>query len=174
MNSLNVTADPAYFSLLHAPIGIAIVITDTHGNFVACNANFRALIEYDRDELQQLDFQRLTHQDDVDRSQRLLGDLFSGSVSKVVMEKRYFACSGRAVWCRVHASTLSAGDGQAPWVVKVVEDITERKSAEKQIVKSQMLLKMAGRAARLGGVDIRQRVPGAFVVRRNLRHPRCA
>lgn len=151
MNSLNVTADPAYFSLLHAPIGIAIVITDTHGNFVACNANFCALIEYDRDELQQLDFQRLTHQDDVDRSQRLLGDLFSGSVSKVVMEKRYFACSGRAVWCRVHASTLSAGDGQAPWVVKVVEDITERKSAEKQIVKSQMLLKMAGRAARLGG-----------------------
>lgn len=149
MNSLNVKADPAYLSLLQAPIGIAIVITDTHGNFVACNANFCALIDYDKDELQQLDFQKLTHQDDVDRSQQLLGDLFAGSVSKVVMEKRYFARSGRAVWCRVHASTLSAGDGEAPWVIKVVEDITERKSAEKQIVKSRTLFAGPCRTSRL-------------------------
>lgn len=151
MNSVIPAEDPAYRSLLHVSIGIAIVVTDIPGNFIACNGNFCGLVGYEEHELTSLDFLGITHQEDVERSQWLLKDLVAGLVSRTVLEKRYVTKLGRVIWCRLNASMLPEQVGQAPRVVFVVEDITDRKAAEEQVSKSQLLLKMAGRAAQLGG-----------------------
>lgn len=137
--------------MLQAPIGIAIVVTDIPGNFVACNAHFCSLLEYAQDELLALDFPGLTHRDDSERSQWALRDVISGRAANAVLEKRYIAKSGKVLWCRVHASLWSQASDKPQRLVRVVEDITDRKKAEQQIIKSQLLLKMAGRAAQLGG-----------------------
>lgn len=151
MNSHDLAPDPGFLSILQAPIGIAIVVTDVPGNFIACNAHFCSLIEYEREELSALDFPSLTHRDDFERSQWALRDVLAGRTVNVVLEKRYIAKSGKVLWCRVHASVASHADGKPQRVLRVVEDITDRKKAEQQIIKSQLLLKMAGRAAQLGG-----------------------
>ena len=63
--------------------------------------------------------------------------------------KRFLA-GGSAVWCKLSLS-LNREDDNSPEFIGVVEDISDKKTTEESLRRSQAMLSIAGKTAKLGG-----------------------
>lgn len=137
--------------LLDAPLGIAIAITDPLGYFQACNPAYCDMLGYTRAELLGMDWGAVTHHEDRARNRELRDQLLRREISNFEMEKRYTTKTGETVWGHVRLSITGENSDCPGYLLSATEDITEQRAARLQLQKNQLLLKMAGRAARLGG-----------------------
>jgi PAS domain S-box-containing protein len=62
----------------------------------------------------------------VDSNQHLFADLVAGRSDSYTLEKRYLKPNGDTVWVRINASRLADQGVDGPWVLGLVEDITEQ------------------------------------------------
>jgi PAS domain S-box-containing protein len=151
MNPETPRQDALHSALFSAPIGMAMAITDLQGRILECNQAYCAMLGYTRAELQTLETVAITHPDDRARNRELLDQLVRREVPNFVMEKRYLTKAGETIWSRIHVA-FTADDSDLPGcLLGVAEDITAQRLANQQLQRNQLLLRMAGRAARLGG-----------------------
>jgi diguanylate cyclase (GGDEF)-like protein/PAS domain S-box-containing protein len=113
-----------------APIGMALVAQE--GRFLRVNRSLCDITGYDENELLRLDFQQITHADDVDRDVEQARRLLAGELRRYQMEKRYRRRDGRIVWVMLSVS-LVRDCGRTPYFLAQIEDIDERKQAERQL-----------------------------------------
>jgi signal transduction histidine kinase len=66
----------------------------------------------------------------------LFNQLRQGAIQRYQREKRYVHKDGRLVWAQSHASAVRGGDGELRFIISIVEDITERKQMEKEILET--------------------------------------
>lgn len=132
-----------------AATGIAIASAD--GRFIEANPAFCDVVGYRVEELQALDLWTLTHPADLAANRPLVEKLLEGQIDSFVVEKRYLKKGGGAAWVRASMSVARTAGGAVQNIFAVTEDITERKQTEERLRRSQSLVAMAGRAARLGG-----------------------
>jgi PAS domain S-box-containing protein len=111
-------------------IGVAVLKPD--GRFIEFNDAFNELCGYDATELRALNSLELTHPDDRDAMSALLTDLLNGSRSDFVIEKRYLRKDGSVIWVQNSVSLTHDKAGRPLHLVKLVQDITERKVAERR------------------------------------------
>jgi len=114
----------------NAAVGIAHVSRE--GRFTLVNQKLCDILGYDKDELLGMTFQRLTHPDDLPRDLELTERLHRGEIDQFSLEKRYVRKDGGAVWIRLTASKQSDDLG-----IAVVEEITDRKRAERALSQSE-------------------------------------
>lgn len=103
-----------------APIGVALVGLD--GRFLKVNGPFSDLVGYSVEEMLALDFQTITHPDDLGRDLELLGLLTAGQIPEYQMDKRYRRENGSIIWVTAATSpsstlrhpTLSSGPMRPP------------------------------------------------------------
>jgi len=119
----------AVFGQVHA--GIAILDTNT-GRFLEINDSYCRIVGYSEAEMLALDFQSVTHPDDLQQDLDQMEALRQGRISGFEMEKRYFKKTGEIVWVILTVALLSREDGPADYHLAVVVDITERKQAQEQ------------------------------------------
>ncbi|REK56929.1 MAG: PAS domain S-box protein [Bacteroidetes bacterium] len=97
--------DTEYWKALfeESPIGIAFVSEE--GKWLKVNDTLCQILGYSRAELEEMDFQRLTHPEDLDADLNMTKRVREGRVDYYEMLKRYITKSGRIVWIRlvVHA-----------------------------------------------------------------------
>lgn len=115
-----------------AGIGVAQVNTNT-GQFVSINKKFCDILGYSQQEMEHLDFQMITHPDDVALSIAAMGELKAGKVRETTLEKRYLRKDGSLVWVNLTAAAMWDPGEPPSFHVTVAEDITARKEAEVQI-----------------------------------------
>jgi diguanylate cyclase (GGDEF)-like protein/PAS domain S-box-containing protein len=73
----------------------------------------------------------LTHPDDVAFSEAAIRSLVSGEKTFVRrVEKRYLHPHGHTIWGELTTSAIESHRGRPPYLISLVEDITERKQAE--------------------------------------------
>jgi len=111
-------------------IGAAVLAPDA--GFIETNAAFSDLCGYSADELLSLNALDLTHPDDRPAMRRLLDRMLDGSRSNFVIEKRYVRKDGSVIWVQNSVSLTHDEAGRPLHLVKLVQDITERKVAEKR------------------------------------------
>ncbi len=114
-----------------AAVGIAHVSPE--GAFIRANERICHILGYDRGELLKMDFQALTHPDDLNVDLDLLHQVIDGKIPRYTMEKRYIRKNGYPIWCNLTVSLLRNPDGTPRYFISVVEDITQRKKAEEQL-----------------------------------------
>lgn len=85
-----------------------------------------------REQLLDQRFADRIHPDDVDEGIRGMRQLFAGELKSFQQEKRYRRNDGSYVWVRLSASVGRGADGQAPYMICVVENIHARKAAEQE------------------------------------------
>jgi PAS domain S-box-containing protein len=111
----------------HAPIGIGLA--EPSGRFIRVNRAYCEMLGYSLDEFLQLDYQTITHPDDlpadVSQSERLL----RGEISSYQMEKRYFRKDGEIIWVSLSVSVVRETSGKPKHFIAQVEDITKRRAA---------------------------------------------
>jgi PAS domain S-box-containing protein len=112
----------------HAAIGIAEIAPD--GGFVRVNEAICGITGRTRDELMSSWLFRYTHAADVDADRDAFRKQVVGDLDFYSIEKRFRRADGRMIWVSVRSSPVRAADGTLLYVVRVVQDITERKQAE--------------------------------------------
>ncbi len=125
--------------------GAGIVHADMDGRFLRVNPQFCRITGYDERELLNLRFHDITHAEDLDADVNAVRRLGDGEINEFSMEKRYLRKGGETIW--VHLTVTLVRDSERnPWFyIGVVDDITERKAREFEILKSQLEAEQANR-----------------------------
>lgn len=134
----------ARFETIFEEAGIGIVIKGVDGKMLDCNPAFQTMLGYPAEELIQRDYLDITHPLDKETSRKLFDELVSGQRKSYSIEKRYLQKDGQITWGRITASLVRGQDGQALFVIGMVENITTQKQIENELVELQRRL-MQGR-----------------------------
>lgn len=114
-----------------APQGMAIV--DLDGRWMEVNDALCRMLGYSREELLQLDFQHITHPDDLTKDLALLQQLLEGVIADYQLEKRYIDKRGNVLWILLSVSLVRDAQGLPLHFVSQIQDITDRFEAEKRL-----------------------------------------
>ncbi len=114
----------------HAAIGIAEVAPA--GSFLRVNEAICGITGYSRDELLSGWLFRHSHPDDIDADREGFRKQVNGELEFYSIEKRFVRKDGRTIWMSVRSSPVRDANGRLQYLVRVVQDITERKAAEQR------------------------------------------
>ena len=115
-----------------AAIGMALVASD--GRWLRVNRSLCGIVGYTAEELLVTDFQSITHPEDLDRDVGQMRRMLDGALSNYDMEKRYIHKEGHIVWVLLSVSLVRGGTDQSTYFVAQIQDITERKLAERRLI----------------------------------------
>ncbi len=115
-----------------APLGIGIV--DLDGRTVMSNETVCRWLGYTPDELASRHWMEFTHPDDVAVNLDLAARLKSGELQTFTLEKRFIAKDGTLMWARLSSSMVRDDAGEPSYVIGIIEDITERKVLEQNLL----------------------------------------
>ena len=114
----------------HVAIGISEVAPD--GSFLRVNEAIHSITGYSREHLLAGKLFRHTHPDDVDPDREGFRKQVAGELEFYSVEKRFVRKDSRVIWMSVRSSPVRDADGRLLYLVRVVQDITERKAAEQR------------------------------------------
>jgi PAS domain S-box-containing protein len=117
-----------------APIGMAL--HDAKGRYVQTNQAYQRMLGYNNEELRHLSVRRITHPDDVLEGQRFFEEFRAGQRDRYQREKRYLRKDGSLVWAHASASAIRNNKGELIYIISMVEDITERKELEQEVIET--------------------------------------
>lgn len=118
-----------------APVGIVRLETTT-GKFIDLNDAFCKIVGYGAEELKNLNFQNITHEDDIENDLKNIELIKKGDINSLEVTKRYIHKSGRTVWVTLIVSKIWRKDENVINHITIVEDITERRRAEEELKQS--------------------------------------
>ncbi|MBI5646545.1 MAG: PAS domain S-box protein [Ignavibacteriae bacterium] len=129
---------------------------------VEVNRAFCEMLGYGREELRGKTWQELTPPEDVGPTQALLGPLLNGEQDAIRFEKRYVRKDGSLLFADVSAALQRDPYGHPTHFIVTVVDISERKTAERQLRDSE---ERFAKAFHVGpaGMTITRIVDGKFL-----------
>ncbi|WP_442940499.1 PAS domain S-box protein [Nostoc sp.] len=113
-----------------AAVGIAHVAID--GSWLLVNQKLCDILGYTLEELQLLTFQDITHPDDLNTNLKYVEQILAENIQTYSMEKRYFRKDNSIVWVNLTVSLMRESSGEPKYFISVVEDISERKAAQRE------------------------------------------
>ncbi len=128
---------------------VGIVHTSATGRILRINKRFCQMIGYERHDIVGRSLSELTPMDGVASTRDLLASAVPGVEHPESVDQRYVHESGEIVYAHVTATLIEDDTGSEPYVMAVVEDVTERQLLEEQLRQAQRM-ESVGRLA--GGV----------------------
>ncbi|CAH1192851.1 Adaptive-response sensory-kinase SasA [Paenibacillus allorhizoplanae] len=123
----------------NASIGMAIVSTE--GRFLEVNKFLCEMFGYELNELLSLDFQTITHPDDIGMNMDYITRILSGEMDAYHMNKRYIHKKGHVVWALLIVSLIRDSNGTPLFFFSQIHDITAVKEAEVIQQQTELVLK---------------------------------
>ena len=100
--------------------------------WISVNQRYCEITGYSRAEILKLKLQDLTHPDDLAASQEFIARIRSGELPEYRMEKRYVRKDGTVIWVHLTVSIVRSVERGSTVLVGFVDDITERRNAQKE------------------------------------------
>jgi PAS domain S-box-containing protein len=110
-----------------------MVMLDEKFHFIKVNPAFASMLGFSPEELQTMTFADVTHPDHVQQDVEQVRRMLRGEISEYRTEKRYLAKSGKEVWGQVQVSVVRTAAGKFHYILAIVSNITERKTAEARL-----------------------------------------
>jgi PAS domain S-box-containing protein len=132
----------------NSAVGIGLI--DMSGKFLAANPVLQRILGYTEEEFQNISLMQITPKEDRETARSRVAQLVGGRLSEYHVEQRYVRRDGSTVWTNASVSVIPGSDVEEPILVKVIEDITERKRAEDRLLNTQAELAHATRVALIG------------------------
>lgn len=134
-NALNQAEERFRLIYQLAPIGIAQVCLIT-GKILEVNDKLCQIIGSSRDDLVGRPLSEFVAPEDWANEHKLLDQMIAGAISTYEIEKRYQRPGREPAWVRVVTTRMIDSDG-LPFRLSIVEDITQRKSAEAALLERE-------------------------------------
>ncbi|MDO8316090.1 MAG: PAS domain S-box protein [Flavobacterium sp.] len=125
-----------------APMGIAIIDSLT-GNLFNVNPMFAKIMGRTIAEMTNIDWMSITHPDDIQLDLNNMAQLLAREINGYRMEKRYIHPDGSYIWINMTVSRILHFDKSHPRHLCMIEDITERKRADQELIIANKELKQA-------------------------------
>ena len=97
-----------------------------------------------------LDFRTITHPDDQEADARLFAEVVAGGRDDYTLEKRYIHKNGEPVHASLAVSAVRAPDGALIRVIAHIQDVTERRRADRALQEINARMTLAMEAVRGG------------------------
>ncbi|MEH1832496.1 MAG: PAS domain S-box protein [Nostoc sp.] len=111
-----------------AAVGITLVALD--GGLIQVNPALCEITGYSHEELIQMNFQEITHPDDLEVDCENARRVLAREISGYSLEKRYIRKDGSIVWVNLTSSAVLDANGQPKYALGILEDISHRKRVE--------------------------------------------
>jgi len=118
-----------------AAVGMALSGAD--GRWLRVNQRLCDILGYSRDDLAQMTSVDVTHPDEREQALEYRRRLAAGELTVYSRDKRYLHKDGRTVWATVSVSVIAGNDRAPALMIAAVEDITDRKNAERALRESE-------------------------------------
>jgi PAS domain S-box-containing protein len=115
----------------NAAVGIEHIGRD--GQLLRVNKALCRVLGYPVDELLTKSFRDVTHPDDLAADLAKFELMREGKIDSYEVEKRDVRKDGAIIWARKAVGCVRKGDGSVDYYVSVIEDISARKQAEKEL-----------------------------------------
>lgn len=126
-------------SFQYSAIGMALISPE--GKWLKANPMVSEMVGYTEEELQNMTFQQITHPDDLDADLNFVQQLLEGKIKTYSMEKRYIHKNGNIVWVLLSVSLMRDKMNHPIYFISQVNDISDRKKAEKKLKETNEELK---------------------------------
>jgi diguanylate cyclase (GGDEF)-like protein/PAS domain S-box-containing protein len=127
------------FRTLFDGASIGILRLGPDGRAVEVNPALEQMLGYTAAELGGMSFREYMHREDLDRADVLFRDLIRGQRESFQLEARYCRKDGELVWAHVRAALERDQDGEPAFAVTMIENITQRKRAEAELIRQSEL-----------------------------------
>jgi len=124
-------------------------LTSIDGKMQTNNA-FCQILGYPEGYLFEINWQDITHPDDIEFNQKILDSIFSGERSVAQWEKRFYHKNGNIIWADISTTLQRDKLGNPLYFITAINDITKRKQAEEALIESERFLRESQAIARLG------------------------
>jgi PAS domain S-box-containing protein len=114
-----------------SPVGAVMVGLDYH--FLRCNNAFCRFVGYAEGDLVGKTFLDVTHPEDKDIGIEKIRAVAKGALAEATFQKRYLRKDGGVVWGELTVGLVPDAKGRPAHFLTIVQDITERKSAEAEL-----------------------------------------
>jgi PAS domain S-box-containing protein len=134
-----------------AAVGIALVATD--GRWLRVNQKLCDIVGYSKDEMMGMTFQDITHPDDMETDLQYVKQVLAAEIQTYSMEKRYIRKDLSPVWINLTVSLIRDDTtGEPKYFISIIEDVSSRKDAEKNLKKTHEQLLHAEKLSAIGGL----------------------
>ena len=123
---------------------LAVSLVDLDGNLLECNPAARQMFDFSNEDLRQISRLNPADFSNLIGSAELFDELSRGSRDYYHLEQPTLRKDGRPAWERGTVSLVRDGSGKPQFIISMVEDITERKQMETDLVELKRRL-MEGR-----------------------------
>ena len=123
----------ARFETIYQGAAIGIALMSPEGGFLDVNPAFELMFGYTMSELRTMTLRDYTYPEDIERNEAMFQEMMDGTHDTYEIEKRFCRKDGQLVWGHVAAALQRGPDGEPQYAISMVENITERKEAERQI-----------------------------------------
>jgi diguanylate cyclase (GGDEF)-like protein/PAS domain S-box-containing protein len=120
---------------------VGIFHADLNGHYLRVNRKFCEITGYTEEELTGPSRPNLSHPDDLDSGGADRKRLLAGEITSHSNEKRYVRKDGRVIWVNRTESVARDEAGNPLYLIRVIEEVTERKRAEEAVVHERVLLR---------------------------------
>jgi PAS domain S-box-containing protein len=129
---------------------IGVALTDPDGHFLATNHVFQLMVGYTEEELCEIRFLDLTHEDYRQANWGLITELLEGTRRQFQIEKKYRCKDGSLIWVSNNVSLVPGSERVPRFIMALSEDITQRKHAEEAFQRSEAYLAEAQKLTHTG------------------------
>jgi diguanylate cyclase (GGDEF)-like protein/PAS domain S-box-containing protein len=116
----------------YAAIGMALV--SSKGRWLQVNRSLCEIMGYSATELLAMDFQKVTHPEDLVHALSNVKQLLKGKIPTYQMEKRFIHKQGHEVWALCSVSRVRDANTDHVHLIFQIQDITDRKRAEERLL----------------------------------------
>jgi PAS domain S-box-containing protein len=116
----------------NATIGMGVVALD--GRWLQVNRSLCDIVGYDEPELLASEVRQVTHREDLVTLEEQMQRFTAGTISSHQTELRYCHKSGKEVWAHLGMSLVRDGEARPLHLIFQIQDITDRKRAEEQLL----------------------------------------
>ncbi len=121
------------FKLNFEKASIGIAICDIDDNFVKINSSLASILDYNKENLENMNCKDMIFNKDQAKYEKEYKQLLKGNKDTIISEKRMVNKDNNIVWVRENTTLARDEEGKPQYFLHHIEDITERKRAERQI-----------------------------------------
>ncbi len=143
-------SEQRYRLISNNPI-LGISWVSPNGKILHANETYCKMLGYTNLEMVDMHYSKITHPDDIEPQRILLEKLYSGELESYQCEKRYVTKNRKIIWGELIFTTAKDKDGRVKYVVGLVQNITQRKNAEAELIdlNEQLEIKIKERTEQL-------------------------